>query len=162
MTILEFAQEYKEADRARFHTPGHKGNFEPLNRLALSGLDITELVGMGSLYEGNGPITHTEQLFEQLYGSRQTLLSAGGCTLCIQAMLAVADLSGKRLLAGRNSHVSLFHTAALLDIGLLFTEAFGGAPSPESVSYTHLACSLCGRKGWKMSSNALLPALPST
>lgn len=133
MTILELAEEYKEADCARFHTPGHKGNFEPLNRLALSGLDITELVGMGSLYEGNGPITQTEQLFEQLYGSRKTLLSAGGCTLCIQAMLAVSNLSGKRLLAGRNSHVCLFHTAALLGIELLFTEAFGGAPSPESV-----------------------------
>lgn len=133
MAILEFAKKYKDSNPARFHTPGHKGNFEPLNGLALPELDITEIVGAGSLYEGNGPIAAVERMFKKLYGSKKTLLSAGGCTLCIQAMLAIANLSGKRLLAGRNSHVSLFHTAALLDISLVFTEAYGGVPSAASV-----------------------------
>jgi len=113
VNLTEFLQKNKENGPARFYMPGHKGHF-PLD----STFDITEITGADSLYDAAGPIRETEKRFERLYGSRATVLSAGGTTLCIQGMLAAAQRKYgiRRILAARNAHVTFLNACALLGI----------------------------------------------
>lgn len=60
--------------------PGHKGK--------LDAFDLTEVPGADSLYEAQGVIAQSEEAMAACYGALETAYSAGGSTLCIQAMLA--------------------------------------------------------------------------
>ena len=78
-----------EKGRAPFHTPGHKGDLRALPEDLLH-LDFTELPDTDSLFEACGPIDAAEKAAARLFRSARTLFSAGGCSLCIQAMLRLA------------------------------------------------------------------------
>ena len=101
--------------RSSFHTPGHKGNPEALPETLFS-LDLTELPDTDSLFEADGPIREAEELTAQLFGTARTCLSAGGCTLCIQAMLRLAAPHGGKILCSRVVHRSAVNAMALLGI----------------------------------------------
>lgn len=101
--------------RASFHTPGHKSNPAALPQKLLS-LDYTELPDTDSLFEAEGPILQAEQLTAALFGTKRTLFSAGGCTLCIQAMLRLAAPCGGSVLCSRVVHRSAVNTMALLGL----------------------------------------------
>lgn len=117
-SIHKFVSDYAQSGVSRFHMPGHKGNCPGLN--ALGGLhDITEVEGADVLFSADGIIAQTEQALTRLYGCT-TVLSAGGSTLCIQAMLTLAARRGGRLLAGRNAHLALINACALLGIDPLW------------------------------------------
>lgn len=105
--------EYIGKDFSRFHMPGHKGaeNFPEYFRY-----DVTEVEGTDSLFEASEAILETEKRFSKIYGSGASLLSAGGSTLCIQAMLATALDPGDEFIIARNCHASAVNTAALLDL----------------------------------------------
>lgn len=99
-----------ELDCSSFHTPGHKG----IGALPLK-YDITELKGFESLYENTGAINKLEAEYSLLYGCN-TVISAGGSTLCIQAMLAMVAGLGKKVIASRVIHQSAVNAMALLDL----------------------------------------------
>ena len=135
-------QEYLNQERARFHIPGHKGNSGP-------GLewDITEVEGCDSLYNPQGPILALEKQLAKLYGARRTLLSAGGGTLCVQAMLALACRPGQKLVASRGLHSSAVNTMALLDLEPVWIYPddsagpwFAGRYTPQAVEEALKAC----------------------
>lgn len=114
MTPLKTAlDEYIEKDLSRFHMPGHKGAdcFPDYYKY-----DVTEVGGTDSLFEAAGALAETERRFSEIYGSGATLLSAGGSTLCIQAMLATALNKGDSFIAARNCHASAVNVAALLGL----------------------------------------------
>lgn len=114
MNPLENAlNEYIGKDLSRFHMPGHKGaeNFPEYFKY-----DITEVEGADSLFESSEAIFETEKRFAKIYKSGASLLSAGGSTLCIQAMLATALNPGDKLIIARNCHASAVNTVALLDL----------------------------------------------
>ncbi|MGN0626973.1 MAG: aminotransferase class I/II-fold pyridoxal phosphate-dependent enzyme [Oscillospiraceae bacterium] len=114
MTPLKTAlDEYIEKDLSRFHMPGHKGAdcFPDYYKY-----DVTEVGGTDSLFEAAGALAETERRFSEIYGSGATLLSAGGSTLCIQAMLATALNKGDSFIAARNCHASAVNAAALLGL----------------------------------------------
>ena len=111
--------EYLGGDFSRFHTPGHKGKDRFAPHFGWGEVwcwDVTECAGLDSLFEASGPIRETEQLYSRLYGTADSLISAGGSTLCIQAMLALALQPGDSLLAVRGVHSSAVHAMALLDL----------------------------------------------
>lgn len=110
--LTEAVGEYLAKGLARFHMPGHKGRAEGLFA-EISEYDITEVEGADSLYECAGALRETERRYAALYGSGECLLSAGGSTLCIQAMLAAVLRPGEKFLIGRNCHSSAVHAAAL-------------------------------------------------
>lgn len=99
--------------------PGHKGvpllGFEPL--------DITEIDGADELFKADGIIAESEKNASEIFGAK-TFYSAGGSTLCIEAMLrliAVFASSKKEtptVLAGRNAHKAFLNAAALSDISV--------------------------------------------
>lgn len=105
---------HKSLDRASFHTPGHKNSKKILNK-RLFELDFTELPDTDSLYEATTVIKEAEALMSQLYGSKRTIFSAGGCTLCIQTMLKLALPYSGKVIASRMIHKSAVNTMALLN-----------------------------------------------
>lgn len=105
-----------QKQRVSLHTPGHK-HAHPIFPQDLSALDLTELPDTDSLFEAEGAILAAERETAQVLGVARTLFSAGGCTLCIQAMLRLASMGGKRnVIAGRVLHRSAVHTMALLGL----------------------------------------------
>ena len=82
--IYDFVKELNENNVSRFFMPGHKGRFflgiefEQLNKY-----DITEITGADALFVADGIIDESEKNATKLFGSRETIYSAGGSTLCI-------------------------------------------------------------------------------
>lgn len=106
-------QEHLAKKRAAFHTPGHRGRFLPQD---LYTLDLTELPDTDSLFEADGCIAAAEQEARALFHSQATFFSAGGCTLCIQAMFRLAAPQGGKVISSRVIHRSAVNTMALLGI----------------------------------------------
>lgn len=118
MTSLQQALDaYTEKGFSRFHMPGHKGAecFPDYYKY-----DITEVEGADSLFEAEGALARTEERFAAVYGTGASLLSAGGSTLCIQAMLATFLNVGDTVVMCRNCHASAVNTAALLDLNVVW------------------------------------------
>lgn len=140
--LKEALDAYIQRAPARFHTPGHKGRLEG----ALAGAapyDLTEVTGCDSLFCADGPILATEERYRALYGTAGTFLSAGGSTLCIQAMLALVQPLGRRVLLGRNVHHSAVNAMALLGLTPVWLypdepcgEGLPGRISPRLVAET--------------------------
>lgn len=114
--IYDFVSNYSKSGFTRLHMPGHKGTGilgEPL--------DITEIKGADSLFEANGIIAESEKNSSELFGTKKTLYSTQGSTLCIQTMLALATM-GKHndekplIVAARNAHMAFLNSCILLDI----------------------------------------------
>ena len=108
-------EEYRKADWSRLHMPGHKGAaLEPFGNLME--YDVTEVEGTDSLFEDDGPLKELEEIFTKLYGTRSTVISAGGSTLCIQAMLRMVARPNGKIVAGRNIHAAAVNAMALLGL----------------------------------------------
>lgn len=107
--------EYIRQDYARLHMPGHKGaSISPFGELMA--YDVTEVEGTDSLFEDDGPLKELEEIFTRLYDTKETVMSAGGSTLCIQAMLRMVAKKDGRILAGRNIHAAAVNAMALLGL----------------------------------------------
>lgn len=138
--LHDAVRDYIEKDMSRFHMPGHKGAGTD-EFAALLPWDITEVEGADSLYHAEGPLLALEEQFARLYGTRRTLLCAGGATLCIQTMLALACGTGAAVVMGRNLHRAAINAAALLDLTPVWVyperdagEWFTGRYSPAAVA----------------------------
>ena len=108
--ICDFVRSYEAGKPIRLHMPGHK-----------QGKDITEIPGADVLYAAEGIIRESEENAAALFQSGRTLYSTEGSSLCIRAMLYLAQmhaaLQGRRarIAAGSNAHRVFLEAAALLD-----------------------------------------------
>lgn len=116
-TLLYTLLKYKRRKMSSFHTPGHKNKFF---KKLFNKLDYTELEGTDDLYNPRGAILETEKKASEIFGSGCTLISAGGCTLCIQAMLSVFCNKKSKILCSRVLHRSVINTMAILDLEPVF------------------------------------------
>ena len=121
--------EHQKKGLSPFHTPGHKCS--GFIKTDLLSLDLTELPDTDTLYEADGVILQAEKGLAELFGAERTLISAGGCTLAIQAMLRIASKRGKKILFARNVHRSAVNACALLGI-----EPHWVMPSSQSGLFT--------------------------
>lgn len=138
--ICDFVCSYARSGTARLHMPGHKGN----RLLGPEARDITEIQGADVLYSARGIIRESEKNAAALFGSRRTVYSTEGSSLCIRAMvyLAVmhAGLRGRRarIAVGRNAHRVFLEAAALLDPELVWVgtgeELLRGTVTPETLN----------------------------
>ncbi len=136
MGLLEEQQQYIAAGLSRFHTPGHSGKAAALSTLgSVLPYDVTEVGRFDSLYTADGVLRELEERAAGIFWVGQSFLSAGGCTLAIQTMLALYVPMGGKVAMGRNAHRSALSTAALLDLHpvWLYPEP-GGVVSPAAVS----------------------------
>lgn len=111
-SLSKFLTNYASSGFARFHVPGHMGNCDFINNISPK-FDITEIDGSDSLYQSNGIISDLESQISNLFNA-QSVISAGGSTLCIQTMLSL--IKNKPIIAMRGSHISFYNTCALLGI----------------------------------------------
>lgn len=117
MGLDHFLKTYTEQNFSRFHMPGHKGNYSPLNQLSvISKYDITEIAGADVLGSPTGILREMEERASSLYGTQYSVISTQGSTLCIQTMLALVAHKGSKVLANRNCHVAFIHACTLLNI----------------------------------------------
>ena len=116
--ICDFIRDYRQKGGVRMHMPGHKG----FPGTGPEAADITEIAGADELYRSRGIIRRSEENAAALFGTRRTVYSAEGSSLCIRAMLYLASLRAaekglpRRVLAGRNAHRTLMTAAAMLDL----------------------------------------------
>lgn len=135
--LWDAVQQYHAKQAARFHTPGHKAAPQSLSFIgAALGYDVTELPMTDSLLMPQGSILQAEQAAAGLFGTAETLFSAGGCTLCIQTMLRLVFSNGGKLVLGRNCHVSALNALALMKIEPVWVwpEPDAGAALPGRIS----------------------------
>ncbi|MCL2885157.1 MAG: hypothetical protein FWF49_06705 [Oscillospiraceae bacterium] len=129
--LIDALNAHAALGRVSLHTPGHKG------APPFGVWDVTELPDTGSLFGGvDDAIARAETQAAAAFGAGATLFSAGGDTLCIQTMLALAMLPGGAFSAAkeaaggmargavggvvamsRNAHISAVNAAVLLDLG---------------------------------------------
>ena len=120
--ICDFVRRYAESGPTRLHMPGHKGR----SVLGPEALDITEIPGADVLYHSSGIIRESEGNAASLFGSARTVYSTEGSSLCIRAMLYLAQMHARltrqtpRIAAGRNAHRVFLEAAALLDLQLFW------------------------------------------
>lgn len=131
--IYDFLVKYASSGVLRAHMPGHKGKAPVKELEGLYSLDITEIKGADSLFEAEGIIAESERNTAELYSSVASAFSAGGSTLCIQAMLALMKMERRRVIAARNVHRAFLNAAALLglDVTWIMPEYSGGILSGE-------------------------------
>ena len=116
--ICDFVRQYADSDAVRLHMPGHKGK----NVLGCEALDITEIPGADVLYHARGVIRESEENAAALFGAARTLYSVEGSSLCIRAMLQLAQQYARQrgvrplIAAGRSAHRVFLEGAALLDL----------------------------------------------
>ena len=129
LPLSRFLDSYAASGTLRAHMPGHKGR-------ALAGddalaaayaRDITEIRGADSLFEADGILRDGEAATAALYGSGGCCWSAGGSTLCIQAMLARMRAEGRTVIAARTVHRAFLNACVLLGLRVewVFPEAGG-------------------------------------
>ena len=128
---------HQKLDFSSFHTPGHKSaDFFPKDLLSL---DYTELPDTDALFEADGVIFEVEKNLSRLFNTKRSLISSGGCTLAIQAMLRLVLPYGKKTLFARNVHRSAVNTMALLGIEPVWilpkskSGLFTGRITPEDI-----------------------------
>ena len=114
--IYDFVKKYAEKNIVRAHMPGHKGvcGNDPIT--SAYPYDITEIRGADALFEAEGIIAESEKNAAELFGTYRTCYSAGGSTLCIQAMLASVCKEGDKVVAARNSHKAFLNSCILLGL----------------------------------------------
>ena len=115
--------QYCARNAARFHMPGHKGRFLPLPELAaLAPLDVTEIPGLGNLYEAGEPFDSAQELWAQDFGFENCQFLTGGSTMGIHTGLALCCAPGEKVLVDRTCHRAVFHAMALLDLEPVYLE----------------------------------------
>ena len=131
--ICDFIKKYADENSLRLHMPGHKGK----SFLGIEEKDITEVDGADVLYMGDGIIAESEKIASDLFGSKKTLYSAEGSSLCIRAMVYLASVFAKekgqkpKILAARNAHKTFMSAVALIDVDVdwLYPEEKGNLMS---------------------------------
>ena len=138
--IYESLKIHRKKGRIPFHMPGHRGRLPGTELERAAFLDVTELPDTGSLFDDLGPTREAEELATQYFGTARTLFSAGGSTLCIQAMMRLCAPQGGTVICSRVMHRSAVNAMALLGIDPVYvypdTSAgpfFAGRTEPAAV-----------------------------
>lgn len=139
--LYESLKSHAQKGRSPFHMPGHKGKLPGWELDQAAFLDVTEIPDTGSLFDDLGPTRAAEELATQYFGTARTLFSAGGSTLCIQAMMRLCAPQGGTVLCSRVMHRSAVNAMALLGIDPVYLYPdnsagpfFAGRVTPESVA----------------------------
>jgi len=135
--IYDFLQRYADGDTTRLHMPGHKGKIycDPL--APLYPYDITEIKGADELFSPSGIIKESEENAARLYNTKGTFYSAGGSTLCIQTMLALAAKPKTTVIAPRNVHKAFINACVLLDLDVGWVYPSESNADDTIISYSY-------------------------
>ncbi len=109
---------YTVKDRQSLHMPAHHG--EALFSYDVLSLDTTEFSLTDNLYQPNGPIAEAQERLAQSADVDSAFFLHNGSSAGIHAMLLYAKHRGDKVIVQRNSHISVYHFAAVLDLNLVY------------------------------------------
>ncbi len=95
--------------------PGHKGYTFPL--------DNTEIPQTDDFNMPTGAYAKAQRQLSRVYSSRASFFLTIGATAGIKAMVLYAKISGRRIIAMRNSHISVINACCLYNVKLDIVEA---------------------------------------
>ncbi len=136
--ILTELQKYSDADAARFHMPGHKGNEDFSKLFGAVDIDITELSFSGCLSSNEGVTFEAEKQIAEIMGASRSFIVTDGSSAAVLAMIYVASKFGKKLIIPRESHKSVYNGLQLFGMEPLFLPAedapFGNVSAVENLT----------------------------
>lgn len=139
--LYDAIRAYAGQNPARFHMPGHKGNFLPVPELqSIAPLDVTEVEPTGDLFSGGELFDQAQELWAARFGMEYCLFLTGGSTLGLHAALALFCRPGNQVLIDRGCHRAVYNAVALLDLEPVYLprpwragEGIAGPISPQDV-----------------------------
>lgn len=139
--LYDAIRAYAGQNPARFHMPGHKGNFLPVPELqSIAPLDVTEVEPTGDLFSGGEPFDQAQALWARHFGMEYCLFLTGGSTLGLHAALSLFCRPGNQVLIDRGCHRAVYNAMALLDLEPVYLprpwrtgEGIAGPISPQDV-----------------------------
>ena len=139
--LYDAIRAYAGQNPARFHMPGHKGNFLPVPELqSIAPLDVTEVEPTGDLFSGGEPFDQAQALWAAHFGMEDCLFLTGGSTLGLHAALSLFCRPGDQVLIDRGCHRAVYNAMALLDLEPVYLprpwrarEEIAGPISPTDV-----------------------------
>lgn len=144
--ILDFLIEHEKTKPISFHMPGHKGSAiyrrfgyeEFLDNIM--DCDITEICGADNLFQTEGILKATQEIYADLYDAKKSYLLINGTSGGIIAAVLSSVSKGKKLIMARNCHKSVFNALTLADVSPLYLypemlDKYGimGAVPPDEV-----------------------------
>ncbi len=117
--LLDCLQHTARADRAAFHTPGHKqGQGAPAALVELLGqaalrADLPELPELDNLFAPEGVIEQAQELAAAAFGAEQSWFLANGSTCGLEAAVLASCNPGEKLILPRNVHQSVWSALVL-------------------------------------------------
>ncbi|MCL2518672.1 MAG: hypothetical protein FWF15_08925 [Oscillospiraceae bacterium] len=130
-TILNSVMNYAYKNPVRFHMPGHKGkNIEQF--------DVTELKDTDNLYDPqkDGIVYQSFEYAKSIYKTANTIFSAGGATLALQAAIATVVKRGKRIICDRKCHKSVVNAMILCGVEPIWVYDFDNLPAADGMIIT--------------------------
>jgi lysine decarboxylase len=120
--IKDFLTNHARKKAVSFHMPGHKG--QAIYRKFgyddfldnIMDCDITEITGADNLFQAEGILKESQELYSRLYDSKKSYLLINGTSGGIIAAILASVPKGKKLIMARNSHKSIFNALTLADI----------------------------------------------
>ncbi len=137
--LREALENYAAQGLYSYHTPGHKGTYDPL--------DLTELPGLDDLHAPTGILKEAQERAAALYGADDAFYLVNGSTAGVLAAVSAVVPKGGRLLMQRESHRCVYNAAMLRDLKLSFLEtereATSGAGLGVSLKETERGLAAC-------------------
>jgi len=117
-SILDVLENYKNANTVRFHMPSHKGKNTGSFLDPILTYDVTELDMTDDFFrpKEDGGVLASFRRASSMFGTANTVYSAGGATLCLQTALCAAlrKSSSRTVVCDRRAHMSVINALALL------------------------------------------------
>ena len=120
-SLWEELVNYSASDYYPFHMPGHKrfpkneenvlNCFEDIERIYK--YDITEIEGFDNLHNAKGLLLELQQKAACVYHAEESFFLVNGSTGGILSAVSAVAQDGKKILAARNCHKSVYNGIAL-------------------------------------------------
>lgn len=122
--MKNYLEKYSNADKLRFHMPGHKGKKIFNHNVNLNNIDITEIDGADNLHNPKGIIKESMNIATKIFGTKETYYLLNGSTSGIQIAITATLSPGEKILAQRDSHISLYNSAIIVGGHLKYLKSF--------------------------------------
>ena len=118
--IMSAVHKTSDQAKARFCTPGHKGDTGFFCGSML-GFDITEVPGLDNLQHPDGIISRSQTMHAEYIDAGSVFYTTGGSTACNFAMLSL--FRGRKVIFPRGIHLSAANAVFLLGITPVYLDA---------------------------------------
>lgn len=118
-TTVQFLMEHAAKQAVSFHMPGHKGA-QLYRRMGYGEFldqfmdcDITEIPGADNLFQTEGILKRTQEIYAKLYQTDYSYMLINGTSCGIIAAILASVPEGGKLIMARNCHKSVFNALTL-------------------------------------------------